>query len=251
MKNKIYLNVPQDLNTNIIHRKRRSADDEEDQETSQIRVYEFYQPRTPPLVVHNPKEALEAKDLANDTFFYEKLKASIPKLKEGEKDDVELIKNNKAGESLTDDESDESDKSDESDGADESDESNDEDESDESDGNEEKDSESDKSSLTAEEPNTNKDIEFVQNPDRVLKEVEKAFHNNNRYIEKQQDEANNDDGSEEQKIKKPMLKTNHFEREFDSTGDLLREVHTLVEKKKTEPDDGNHYWKIEYENPIV
>lgn len=241
------------MNTNIIHRKRRSADNKEDQDTSQIRVYEFYEPRTPPLVVHNPKEALEAKDLANDTFFYEKLRASIPKLKEGEKDDVELIKNNKRGESLTDDDTDESDGSDESDGANanESSESDESDESDESSGNEESDSENDKSSLTKEEPDSNKDIEFVQNPDRVLKEVEKAFHNNNRYIEKQQEAADDDDGSEERNMKKPMLKTKHFERDFDSTGDLLREVHSLVKKKKTESDDGNHYWKIEYENPTV
>lgn len=229
------------MNTNVIHRKRRSADNAEDQETSQIRVYEFYeprpQPRAPPSVVHNPKEALEAKDLANDTFFYEKLKASIPKLKEGEKDDVELIKNNKSGESDTDDESDEED-----DGSSELDESN---ASDESDGDDEK------SSLTMSEPDKSKEIEFVQNPDRTLKEVEKAFQNNNRYIEKEQEEANNDDGSEEPKLKKPIFKTKHFSRDFESAGDLLREVHTLVKKKKTEPEDGNHYWKIEYQNPTV
>lgn len=190
-------------------------------------------------MVHNQKEALEAKDLANDTFFYEKLKASIPKLKEGEKDDVELIKNNKSVESVTDDESDEQD--------DESEES---DVSDESEGNDEKDDE--KSSLVMDEPDTSKDIEFVQNPDRGLKDVEKAFHNNNRYIEKEQEDANGDvDGSEEHKMKKPIFKTNHFSRDFDSAGDLLREVHSLVKKKKAEPEDGNHYWKIEYQNPTV
>lgn len=240
------------MNTNIVHRKRRSANAKDDQETSQIRVYEFYEPRTPPLVVHNPKEALEAKDLANDTFFYEKLKASIPKLKEGEKDDVELIKNNKPGETLTDDdESDELEESTESDEADEEDQSDDSDEtSNESGGSEGKD-DSDKSSFTIEESDKKKDIEFVQNPDRVLKEVEKAFQNNNRYIEKQQEEADGEHSSVEIKMKKPMFKTKHFSRDFDSTGDLLKEVHTLVAKKKTEPDNGNHYWKIEYENPIL
>lgn len=219
-----------------------------DQDTSQIRVYEFYEPRTAPLVVSNPKEALEAKDLANDTFFYEKLKASIPKLKEGEKDDVEIIKNNNSGqESLTNDESDES--GDESDDeSDESETTNASEESDENEEEKEKD-ESDKSSFKVEHP---KDIEFVQNPDRILKEVEKAYNNNNRYIE-EESEAGDDysEESEEEKTKKPKYKTNKFSRDFGSTSDLLKEVHTIVEKKKTEPDDGNHYWKIEYQNPTV
>lgn len=192
---------------------------------------------------------MEAKDLANDTFFYEKLKASIPQLKDGEKDDVELIKNNNPEESLSDDESDEADEADETDESDEADEPNESDESggsDESDGIEQND---EKSSLTKGKPDTTKDIEFVQTPDRVLKEVEKAFHNNNRYIEKEHED--DDDGSDEQKMKKPMFKTKHFSKDFESTGDLLKEVHTIVKKKKTDPDDGNHYWKVEYQNPTV
>lgn len=190
---------------------------------------------------------MEAKDLANDTFFYEKLKASIPKLKDGEKDDVEVLKN-ESNESLTDDESDNDDDADDSD--DEDDETDESDESSyESDGNEKRD-DNDKSSLTKQRPTSNKNVEFIQNPNRALKEVEKAFHNNNKYIEEKQKQANDDDsdGSEEDK---PVFKTKHFSRDFESTGDLLREVHSLVNKKKTEPDNSNGYWKIEYQNPTV
>ncbi|XP_037052023.1 nonsense-mediated mRNA decay protein 2-like [Bradysia coprophila] len=243
-----------DVHTNYIHRKKRSTDD---QDTSQIRVYEFYEPKSRPVVVSSNKEALEAKDLANDTFFYEKLKASIPKLKDGERDDVELLKNGKPKESLTDDDSDDDgddgDDADESEETDEDDESSESDESSvESDGNEEND-ETDKSSQTKEQPAPkNKNVEFIQNPNRALKEVEKAFHNNNKYIEEKQRQADEDDGDDESaEEKKPVFKTKHFSKDFESAGDLLREVHTLVNKKKTEPDDSNGYWKIEYQNPIV
>lgn len=238
----------QDVHTNYIHRKRRSTDD---LDTSQIRVYEFYEPKTRPVVVSSPKEALEAKDLANDTFFYEKLKASIPKLKDGEKDDVELLKNGKPKESLTDDDSDDDGEDDDTDESDDEDESSESDEASvESEGNDEKD-ESDKSLQSKERPATNKNVEFIQNPNKALKEVEKAFQNNNKYIEEKQRQADDEDDGDESEEKKPVFKTKHFSRDFESTGDLLREVHSLVNKKKSEPENENGYWKIEYQNPTV
>lgn len=197
---------------------------------------------------------MEAKDLANDTFFYEKLKASIPKLKDGEKDDVEVIKNVKSPESFADDDDDgkSDEENEENDEEEESDEESD--ESSESDGEEK--NQGEKSSLISDEPVPKKDIEFVQDPDKTLKEVEKAFQNNNKYIENQQERANNgDDGDdsteEEYKEKKPIFKTKHFSKDFQSAGELLKEVHSLIDKKKSEPDSGNHHWKLEYQNPTV
>lgn len=75
---------------------------DKDQIASEIRVYDFYdtdlsstsddteKPRQKKQS-HKTKEASEAADLANDDFFYEKLKNSVPKLRIDLTDDVEIF----------------------------------------------------------------------------------------------------------------------------------------------------------------
>lgn len=195
---------------------------DKDQIASEIRVYDFYDTdlsstsddteKSRPKKQSHTKEASEVADLANDDYFHEKLKNSVPKLRVDLTDDVEIFTEFPPEDAALSRENGDNDKH------------------------------------VKNDFELVQQIESAHSSDDTKKSHKYSEKKNRNSKLGQWDDGDNGSAFRKDRLPEKI----EFTKEFRLKEDLFEEVDKILKVKKKGKDSehsGDEFWKIEYEHP--